>query len=253
MTHPPDLAAAPLLFYATAPYPCSYLPGRQARSQVMVPDGDLAALYGQLIRYGFRRSGGYIYRPYCSGCQACVPVRVPVARFVPSRSQRRAWARHANLQARWLPAQASAEHYALYQRYQHARHPGGGMDQDSVQQYADMVESSPVDTCLAEFRDPSASGSGSGTLRMVSLIDRLPDGLSAVYTFFDPDTPASSYGTYNVLWQIEQARLLGLPHVYLGYWIAGSPKMAYKTRFQPLQHLAHGHWQDLASSPPATP
>lgn len=243
MTHRAPDRLTSLHFYSTAPYPCSYLDDHLARSQVAVPsDGMDVHTYSQLVRSGFRRSGYFIYRPYCDDCVKCISVRVPVAEFEPSRTQRKLWRRHQPLQAQQHNLHFDEEHYQLYNRYQQARHDGGSMAEDDRQQYSDFILKSTMESWLATFREPDQ------TLRMVSLIDRLDDGLSAVYTFFDPQPTNASFGTYNVLWQIELCRRLRLPYLYLGYWVKECRKMAYKTNFQPLERLSQGSWQRLEGS-----
>jgi len=228
-----------LQFYLTAPYPCSYLPDHLARSQVAAPGGLVdSTVYSELVRLGFRRSGQHVYRPRCDSCAACTPVRIPVDQFHANRTQRRCRQRNSDLTMRLRPLVFEEAHYRLYRRYQQARHAGGGMDQDDREQYRSFLLQSRVDSALAEF-------SLDGEVIMVSLVDRLLDGISAVYTFFEPDLPNRSLGVYGVLSQVELTREMGLPYLYLGYWIEGCRKMAYKQAYQPLEMLHAGRWQPM--------
>ena len=231
-----------LQFYLTAEHSCSYLPAQKARSQVAIPAHKVnTPVYSELIRRGFRRSSLHTYRPACDHCQACVPVRVAVDGFRPGRTHRKVINRNRAIEVRLLAPRFDEEHFQLYQRYQVARHAGGGMDHDDPGQYEEFMVDSHVDSWLLEFRE-------AGQLRMVSVIDAVADGLSAVYTFFDPDFPQRSFGVFNVLWQIDLVRRLRLPYLYLGYWVRESRKMAYKIRYQPLEGLVDGVWQSLSAS-----
>lgn len=239
MTLPNDAALHKIQFYVTAPYSCGYIRGRQAQSLIAAPHHLIdAGIYGELIRSGFRRSGKFVYRPHCENCRACIPVRIPVADFHPSRSQRRARNQHCNLIATILPTSFSMEHFRLYQAYQLARHTDEPAEQDTDEQYRNFLVQSNVESRLIEFRL-------NGALKMVSVVDLVTDGISAVYTFYDTADTACSYGTYGVLWQVDWARHLGKPYLYLGYWIAESRKMAYKQKFAPLQALRDGKWLTL--------
>ncbi len=223
-------------FYLTSPYPCSYLPEQITRSQVLVPGTvPLGLAYDVLIRHGFRRSGGHVYRPRCDACQACIAVRLPVADFRPNRSQRRCRQMNADLQRRDLEPVFDAEHYALYRRYQSARHGGCSMDVDDSEAYRAFLVATPLRSRFLEWRLE-------GELVAVALIDQVEGGLSAVYTFYSPDYPQRSLGTFAVLEEIELARQQGLSRLYLGYWIADSAKMAYKARFSPVEAYRDGVW-----------
>lgn len=228
-------------FYLSRPAPCPYLPGRE--EQMVFTDlasaDDPAALHDQLSRAGFRRSQAIAYKPNCRGCESCVPVRVPVADYRPSRSQRRCWRRNADVRGRELPPVALGEHFQLFRRYVRSRHGDGGMAGMTFDDYRAMVQETPVATRLVEFRD------GAGALYGVCLTDALDDGLSLVYSFFEPARAADSPGGFIIMWHIEQARARGLPFVYLGYWIEGSRKMAYKTNFRPVEALGPEGWRRL--------
>lgn len=232
----------PLLFYVTPPERCAYLPARESVNVFADPRARMnTALYGRLIDKGFRRSGSHLYRPQCPGCNACIPTRIPVARFTPSRSQRRTWKINSDLRVNALTVAYRADHFALYRRYQRGRHAGGEMDNPTLQSYLDFMRCPWADTSLVEFRR-------GGALLAVAVCDRLAQGLSAVYTFFDPHEQRRGLGTYAILWQIEETRRRGLPYVYLGYWIANNLKMNYKTRFRPIEGLIDGQWRALNSS-----
>jgi arginine-tRNA-protein transferase len=231
--------------FLSMPHPCSYLPGRVATSLFVDPRAPLnSATYASYMRLGFRRSGDLVYRPHCRDCQACIPVRVPVPAFRPSRSQRRIQARNHDLRVLARSPEYDPEHFALYLRYQKHRHAGGGMDDPDPQKYTNFLLSRHVHTVFYEMRWRTQ-------LLGVAVVDHLPDGLSAVYTFFDPSETRRSLGSFAVLWQIERARQLGLDWVYLGYLIRECTKMSYKENFQPLEAYVDGRWAPL--TPPQAP
>lgn len=232
--HPPQRT---LKLYAGAPHVCGYLPAEVASTQFVDPALAMSpAIYSELVDLGFRRSGELVYRPRCRQCDACVPVRIPVDAFVPSRRQRRIWQRNQDLRVRLLPARYDAMHFTLYRRYIAARHPGGGMDVNDPAQYASFFISPWSDTWCAEIRDQE-------NLLAVAVIDQLQQGWSAVYTYFDPNQAHRSMGNFAVLWQIQECRRLGLPWLYLGYWVEQCRKMAYKNQFRPMEILRQGRWQ----------
>lgn len=223
-------------FVATPPHRCSYLPGREARTLVADPELPIETkTYSYLVEHGFRRSGQYFYRPDCAHCRACVPVRVSAERFTPDRSQRRIWKRNEHLTAVARPPVFDEEHFALYKRYLAARHADGEMAGHTAEEYLAFLVNPVIDTTFVEFRDGER-------LLAVAVVDVLEHGLSAVYTFFDPDCGARGLGVYTVLWEIMEARRRGLPWVFLGYWISECRKMRYKNQYQPQQLYRDGRW-----------
>ena len=225
--------------FLSMPHPCSYLPGRVATSLFVDPRTPLdSTTYASYMRLGFRRSGDLVYRPHCRDCHACIPVRVPVAEFQPNRAQRRVMDRNSDLKITAHAPVYDPEHFALYLKYQKNRHSGGGMDDPDPQKYTNFLLSRHVHTVFYEMRHQNR-------LLVVAVVDHLPDGLSAVYTFFDPQEKRRSLGTYAVLWQIQRARQLGLPWVYLGYLIRECAKMSYKENYQPLEAYTDGRWRPL--------
>jgi arginine-tRNA-protein transferase len=225
--------------YLSMPHPCSYLDGRLSTILFVDPQRLLdAGEYGAFVRQGFRRSGDLVYRPHCQGCSACVPVRVPVREFQGTRGQRRVWSRNHDIAVIEKPARFEQAHFELYRRYQAGRHPESGMNDADPQKYLGFLASRQVGTAFFELRAASR-------LLGVAVADLLPDGLSAVYTFYDPDLPARGLGVYAILWEIAETARRGLDYLYLGYWIAESPKMSYKTNYQPLEALHQGRWERL--------
>jgi leucyl-tRNA---protein transferase len=234
------------LFFSTDPAPCPYLADRMERRLVTVLEGQQPdRLHDRLLRAGFRRSQGYAYRPGCTGCAACVPVRIPVARFIFRRPWRRILRVNADLAASERRAVATPEQYTLFRRYLERRHAVSGMAEMTWAEFCGMINDSPVDTRVVEWRRPD------GSLIAASLTDCSGSGFSGVYKFFDPEETRRSLGTMIILWHVQRAAELELPYVYLGYWIAGSPTMAYKARFQPLERLTPVGWRSMPANPSA--
>ena len=229
-------SASRIKFFTTAAHACSYLDNRQAITLFADPESDMtAALYSELSDLGFRRSGNYVYRPQCKGCQACISVRVPVTDFLPGRTQTRCLRRNQDLQVHVREAGWDESHYALYARYIRARHHEGDMYPPSPRQYREFLTSDWADTLFVEFRHHER-------LVALAVVDVLSTGWSAVYTFYDPDETQRSLGTYVILWQIQACRERQLPYLYLGYWVRQAERMRYKTRFRPLELLIEGEW-----------
>lgn len=239
-------------FFVTSPAPCPYLPGKQERKVFTELQGMHATeLNDALGRIGFRRSQSVAYRPSCAGCTACVSVRVVADEFEPNGTQRKLMRRHADLEVSACRPWATDEQYQLLRRYLNARHPGGGMANMDEGDYADMVEQSPVNSYVIEYREPSVNGAR-GRLVGACLTDQQADGLSMIYSFFLADEEARpGLGTYIILDHIARAQKAGLPYVYLGYWVKGSARMEYKTRFKPIEALGPRGWAPLELEPVA--
>ncbi len=228
-----------LRFMLTPEHPCSYLEGREATTLFVDPRIRMdRTLYSALSSVGFRRSGTHLYRPHCSRCQACLPLRIPAARFEPRRRHRRNLARNADVTAKFVPARFTDEYYAVYARYIEARHDDGDMYPPSEDQFSSFLLGGWTDTRFMEMRVD-------GRLVGVAVTDFLDDGLSAIYTFFDPDEAARGLGTWAILQQIDAVSERGLPFLYLGYWIRESDKMRYKGEFRPCQIFTQDAWAEL--------
>ncbi|MCA0960602.1 arginyltransferase [Salipiger bermudensis] len=226
-------------FYVTAPQPCPYLPGRMERKLFTALQGDSAEkLNDSLSKQGFRRSQNVLYRPSCSDCSACLSARIDVRRFQPSKSQRRALKRNANLARRASSPWATEEQFSLFRRYLDTRHADGGMADMDIFEFAAMIEETPIRSRVVEYSDIA-----SGDLKAVCLTDVLDDGVSMVYSFYEPELARKSLGTWMILDHVEIAREAGLPYVYLGYWVPGSPKMGYKAQFDALEVYRRGGWE----------
>jgi arginine-tRNA-protein transferase len=234
------MSVSDLSFFLSTTHECSYLPDQEAASLVADPTIRLETEnYSELIQLGFRRSGGMAYRPHCVNCRACLPIRIPVISFHPSRGQRRIWKKNGDLEFNSLPFEFHEEHYQLYRKYQSHRHAGGSMDIDDREKYVQFFAAEGLDTRLVEFRS-------NGELLCVAVIDWLPAGLSSMYTFFDPDQKPRGLGVYAIIWQVMKAREIGLSHLYLGYWIEECDKMSYKTRFRPYELFFRQQWHAIS-------
>lgn len=239
MSLPNEQPLHKLQFYVTTPYKCGYLPKKLAQSLIASPQHLIDAnIYNGLISQGFRRSGKFAYRPHCENCRACIAVRLVLGDFAPTRSQKRSYRQHANLTVEILPLHYNQAHFALYTQYQALRHQDESNTdlKDDEEQYRQFLCQSNVESLLIEFKDIHNS------VKMVSVVDIVKDGVSAVYTFYDALQTKASYGTHSIMWLADWAKSLNLPYLYLGYWIQDSEKMAYKQQFKPQQKLIDGEW-----------
>ena len=242
MTLPNEPQLHKLQFYVTTPYQCGYLPNRQAQSLIASPQPLIDAnVYNGLIAQGFRRSGKFAYRPHCESCRECIAVRVVLNEFSPKRYQKRAFKQHEHLSARLMPIGFHQSHFDLYASYQALRHTEPAINNltpqtDDAEQYRQFLCQSNIESLMIEFRDAN------NELKIVSVVDVVQDGVSAVYTFYNALDTKCSYGTFAIMWLIEWTKNLHLPYLYLGYWIKGSQKMAYKQQFSPQEKLTDGEW-----------
>ncbi|MBX9675037.1 MAG: arginyltransferase [Methylotenera sp.] len=243
MSLPNEKPLHKLQFYVTTPYKCGYLPKKMAQSLIASPQHLIDAnIYNGLITQGFRRSGKFAYRPHCENCRACIAVRLVLSEFAQTRSQKRAYKQHSSLSAQILPLHFNQQHYELYESYQSLRHQdetvseSSAKTKDDAEQFRQFLCQSNVESLMIEFKDAN------NQVKIVSVVDILKDGVSAVYTFYDATEPKASYGTYSIMWLAEWTKNLNLSYLYLGYWIKDSQKMAYKEQFKPQQKLIDGEW-----------
>ena len=243
MTLPFEKPLHKLQFYVTTPYKCGYLPNKLAQSLIASPQHLIDAnIYSGLITQGFRRSGKFAYRPHCENCRACIAVRLILSEFAPSRSQKRAYKQHSDLTAQIYPLHFNQQHFELYESYQSLRHldetasETSATAKDEAEQYRQFLCQSNVESLMIEFKNAN------NQVKIVSVVDIVKDGISAVYTFYDATEAKASFGTYSIMWLAEWTKGLNLPYLYLGYWIKDSQKMAYKQQFKPQQKLIDGEW-----------
>ncbi len=238
----PDYLTDKVTLFLAGEHPCSYLPGKLSQEVYAQPLTRFNNhIYSQLIYSGFRRSGELVYRPHCKACSACIPVRVPVRDFKPTRAQRRTLKKNGALTAKSFAPEFNEEHFALYEKYVNQRHPNGGMDHPEPREYMEMLTSHWTQTEFVEFRE-------NGRLVAIAVMDKLEDGYSAVYTYWDTADRLQSLGTYAILWQIEHAAQSGFQYLYLGYWIEECRKMRYKNQFRPLEQYFNNRWDLLVDS-----